>query len=163
MTSIQASESTNDAASSSGLDTNPGRRQPSKMKVTVSFGTTKVVVPCGDGEITVRELISLAVVRYKKAVGKGQGFWVSVSSLSTTHDDGGMLDPDDLICDVCDDREHLRAVFDEAGADGASSHSDASEDNTLASATDPKDDLKVSLNFSNAIANSSVMNELFLD
>ena len=23
-----------------------------------------------------------------------------------------MLDPDDLICDVCDDREHLIAVFD---------------------------------------------------
>ena len=81
------------------------------MKVTISFDQTRIVVPCGDGEITIRELSNLATLRYKKAIGKTSSFWVSVSSLKlgTT---GGMLDPDDLICDVCDDREQLIAVFD---------------------------------------------------
>ena len=34
------------------------------MKVTVSFNTVKIVVPCGDGELTVRELKQLATTRY---------------------------------------------------------------------------------------------------
>ena len=34
------------------------------MKVTVSFNTVKIVVPCGDGEKTVRELTQLATIRY---------------------------------------------------------------------------------------------------
>ena len=33
------------------------------MKVTVSFNTVKIVVPCGDGEKTVRELTQLATIR----------------------------------------------------------------------------------------------------
>lgn len=37
------------------------------MKVTVCFGNTKVIVPCGDGELTVLELINRAVNRYCKA------------------------------------------------------------------------------------------------
>ena len=41
-----------------------------KMKVTVCFGSIKIVVPCGGGDITVKELIEKAIVRYKKAVGK---------------------------------------------------------------------------------------------
>ena len=81
------------------------------MKVTISFNGTKIVVPCGDGDITVRELTNLALVRYKKAIGKPGSYWVSVSSLKSH--EGGMLDPDDLICDVCDDREQLQALFDE--------------------------------------------------
>ena len=81
------------------------------MKVTISFDQTRIVVPCGDGEITIRELTNLATMRYKKAIGKPNSFWVSVSSLKLGGS-GGMLDPDDLICDVCDDREHLIAVFD---------------------------------------------------
>ena len=81
------------------------------MKVTISFDQTRIVVPCGDGDITVRELTSFATMRYKKAIGKPSSFWVSVSSLKLGGS-GGMLDPDDLICDVCDDREHLIAVFD---------------------------------------------------
>ena len=35
-----------------------------EMKVTVSFNTVKIVVPCGDGEKTVRELTQLATIRY---------------------------------------------------------------------------------------------------
>lgn len=40
------------------------------MKVTVCFGAVRVVVPCGDGFITVRDLIRQATLRYKKATGK---------------------------------------------------------------------------------------------
>jgi len=66
------------------------------MKVTISFDGTKIVVPCGDGDITVRELINLAVTRYKKVIGKPSHFWVSVSNLKSCVE-GGMLDPDDLV------------------------------------------------------------------
>ncbi len=66
------------------------------MKVTISFDETKIVVPCGDGDITVRELTNLAVTRYKKAIGKPNNFWVSVSNLKSSFE-GGMLDPDDLV------------------------------------------------------------------
>lgn len=38
------------------------------MKVTVSFGAVRVVVPCGD--LLVRDLIVEAIRRYKKASGK---------------------------------------------------------------------------------------------
>ena len=66
------------------------------MKVTISFDETKIVVPCGDGDITVRQLTNLAVTRYKKAIGKPNNFWVSVSNLKSCYE-GGMLDPDDLV------------------------------------------------------------------
>lgn len=34
------------------------------------FGNVRVVVPCGDGDILVRDLIREATLRYKKAIGK---------------------------------------------------------------------------------------------
>lgn len=40
------------------------------MKVTVCFGTIRIVVPCGNGQLLVRDLIQEAVRRYKKASGK---------------------------------------------------------------------------------------------
>ena len=40
------------------------------MKVTVSFNTVKIVVPCGDGEKTVRELTQLATIRYLRQFSK---------------------------------------------------------------------------------------------
>lgn len=40
------------------------------MKVTVCFGSVRVVVPCGNGELLVRDLIHEATRRYKKAAGK---------------------------------------------------------------------------------------------
>lgn len=40
------------------------------MKVTVCFGRTRVVVPCGDGNIKVCHLIEQAAMRYKKAIAK---------------------------------------------------------------------------------------------
>ena len=59
------------------------------MKVTLSFNGTKIVVPCGAGDISVRELTGQAVSRYKRAIGKhvatgavsDQDYWVSVHSL----------------------------------------------------------------------------------
>lgn len=44
------------------------------MKVTVCFGRTRVVVPCGDGNITVYNLIEQAAMRYKKAIAKVSAF-----------------------------------------------------------------------------------------
>ncbi len=40
------------------------------MKVTVCFGSTRVVVPCGDGNIKIHSLIQQATMRYKKAIAK---------------------------------------------------------------------------------------------
>lgn len=40
------------------------------MKVTVCFGPVRVVVPCGNGELLVRDLIVESIRRYKKASGK---------------------------------------------------------------------------------------------
>ena len=98
------------------------------MKVTISFNATKIVVPCGDGYITVREATNLAVIRYKKAIGKPGSFWVAVSSLKSN--EGGMLDPDDLICDVCDDREQLMALFNEQPFSGHLGDGMSSSDST---------------------------------
>ena len=40
------------------------------MKVTVCFGSVRVVVPCGSGNFLVGELINRAITRYKKAICK---------------------------------------------------------------------------------------------
>lgn len=50
------------------------------MKVTVCFGRTRVVVPCGDGNIKVHTLIQQAVMRYKKAIAKVSGGYFFPSS-----------------------------------------------------------------------------------
>ncbi|XP_067127490.1 LOW QUALITY PROTEIN: partitioning defective 3 homolog [Centruroides vittatus] len=82
------------------------------MKVTVNFGSVRVIVPCGRGDILVRELTELAVTRYKKATGKPSCAWVAVRNLKSV-DDGGILDPDDRLSDVADDREQIVADFEE--------------------------------------------------
>jgi len=50
------------------------------MKVTVSFDTVRLVVPCSDGQMPVGQLIDQAVARYRKTVGK---VYVHVESMST--------------------------------------------------------------------------------
>ncbi|CAG5115048.1 unnamed protein product [Candidula unifasciata] len=100
------------------------------MKVIVCFDNVRVTVPCGDGTIPVRELINKAVHRYTRAVGKGSNHWVEVTSLKTISG-GGILDPDDQLVDVVDDKEQLIADFEEHdrpsvqhnGGDGASASS----------------------------------------
>ncbi|XP_048867127.1 partitioning defective 3 homolog isoform X3 [Brienomyrus brachyistius] len=95
------------------------------MKVTVCFGRTRVVVPCGDGNIKVHCLIQQAVMRYKKAIAKDPGYWLQVHRLE--HGDGGILDLDDVLCDVADDKDRLVAVYEEQdphhGGDGTSTSS----------------------------------------
>lgn len=116
------------------------------MKVTVTFSTVKIVVPCGDGEITVRELTQLATTRYKKATGKPRHSWVSVHSLKAK--EGGILDPDDRLVDVCDDREQLIAYYDEEGipqgGDGMSASSDESETTVESCGYNRNNDIEVS-------------------
>uniref|UniRef100_A0A8C5GHW4 Partitioning defective 3 homolog n=1 Tax=Gouania willdenowi TaxID=441366 RepID=A0A8C5GHW4_GOUWI len=94
------------------------------MKVTVCFGRTRVVVPCGDGNIKVENLIEQAAMRYKKAIGKDTGYWVQVHRLEH---EGGILDLDDMLCDVVDDKDRLVAVYEEQdphnGGDGTSASS----------------------------------------
>ena len=94
------------------------------MKVTVCFDNVRVVVPCGDGTLLVRDLMHEAILRYKKATGKSDSA-LTINSLSSLTG-GGLLDPDDRLCDVADDREQIVAHFVcsdviHAGGDGASS------------------------------------------
>ncbi|XP_030612054.1 partitioning defective 3 homolog isoform X2 [Archocentrus centrarchus] len=94
------------------------------MKVTVCFGRTRVVVPCGDGNMKVQSLIEQAAMRYKKAIAKDPSYWVQVNRLEH---DGGILDQDDMLCDVVDDKDRLVAIYEEQdphnGGDGTSSSS----------------------------------------
>ncbi|XP_026148084.1 partitioning defective 3 homolog isoform X2 [Mastacembelus armatus] len=76
------------------------------MKVTVCFGRTRVVVPCGTGDLKVHNLVEQAAMRYKKAMAKDSGYWVQVHRLE--HRDGGILDLDDMLCDVVDDKDRTR-------------------------------------------------------
>lgn len=94
------------------------------MKVTVCFDHVRVVVPCGDGTLLVRDLMHEAILRYKKATGKSDNS-LTINSLSSLTG-GGLLDPDDRLCDVADDREQIVAHFvnsdgNHVGGDGASS------------------------------------------
>ncbi|XP_056440803.1 partitioning defective 3 homolog [Gadus chalcogrammus] len=93
------------------------------MKVTVCFGRTRVVVPCGNGTIKVHSLIEQAAMRYKKVIAKDHNYWVQVHRLE--HGDGGILDLDDVLCDVADDKDRLVAIYEEQdphnGGDGISS------------------------------------------
>uniref|UniRef100_A0A3Q3EI71 Par-3 family cell polarity regulator n=1 Tax=Labrus bergylta TaxID=56723 RepID=A0A3Q3EI71_9LABR len=94
------------------------------MKVTVCFGRTRVVVPCGDGNLRVQDLIEQAAMRYRKAIAKDISYWVQVHRLEH---DGGILDLDDMLCDVVDDKDRLVAVYEEQdphnGGDGTSASS----------------------------------------
>ncbi|XP_043081572.1 LOW QUALITY PROTEIN: partitioning defective 3 homolog [Puntigrus tetrazona] len=106
------------------------------MKVTVCFGRTRVVVPCGDGNIKIHSLIQQATMRYKKAIAKDPGYWIQVNRLE--HGDGGILDLDDVLCDVADDKDRLVAVYEEQdphhGGDGTSASSTGTQSPELFSA-----------------------------
>ncbi|XP_077591598.1 partitioning defective 3 homolog isoform X1 [Stigmatopora nigra] len=95
------------------------------MKVTVCFGRIPVVVPCGDGNIKVTSLVEQAAMRYKRAIAKDPTYWVQVHRLE--HGDGGILDLDDVLSDVADDKDRLVAVYEEQdphnGGDGTSASS----------------------------------------
>ncbi|CAH8474166.1 unnamed protein product [Heterobilharzia americana] len=81
------------------------------MKLTVCFGDTKVVVPCGSGNLTVRDLTLSGLKRVRHTLPKlGPQDRIVVHSINVARD-GGMLDWDDLVCDVLDDREMVTAHF----------------------------------------------------
>ncbi|CAH8654191.1 unnamed protein product [Dicrocoelium dendriticum] len=116
------------------------------MKVTVCFGTIKVVVPCGQGNMLIRDLANMAVMRYQKSVAQNRahegvdpltsrivtpilpqsaeprgskgpsrlqlidGSMCVVNALTLARD-GGILDWDDRVIDVLDDREMLVAHY----------------------------------------------------
>ncbi|XP_053925839.1 partitioning defective 3 homolog B isoform X2 [Cuculus canorus] len=81
------------------------------MKVTVCFGRTGIVVPCRDGRLRVRDLTQQALQRYRRAHRKDPASWVNIHHLEYT--DGGILDPDDVLADVVEDKDKLIAVYDE--------------------------------------------------
>ncbi|XP_046870273.1 partitioning defective 3 homolog B-like [Hypomesus transpacificus] len=72
------------------------------MKVTVTFGGIAVVVPCKDGW-TVRDLILQATLRYRKVLDQEGEFAVRTYQLK--YSDGGILDQDDLLSDLVEDRD----------------------------------------------------------
>ena len=43
------------------------------MRIQVVFNSTPILVPCGDGKLTVGELIQKAIVRFKKLGNKVSG------------------------------------------------------------------------------------------
>ncbi|XP_030641799.1 partitioning defective 3 homolog B [Chanos chanos] len=83
------------------------------MKVTVTFGRTGVVVPCKDGW-TVRDLIQQATQRYRKLLEQEGDFLVRTHHVE--YCDGGILDPDDVLTDLVEDKDKLIAVYEEQEA-----------------------------------------------
>ncbi|XP_059184214.1 par-3 family cell polarity regulator beta a [Centropristis striata] len=86
------------------------------MKVTVTFGDTAVVVPCKAGW-TVRDLTDQATRRYRRILDQYEESEVRTNHLEYL--EGGILDMDDLLSDLVEDRDKLVAVFDthRAGSD----------------------------------------------
>lgn len=80
------------------------------MKVTVNFGRTGVVVPCKD-DWMVRDLIDQATQRYRKIVEQDGEFLVRTHHVE--YMDGGILDPDDMLTDLVEDKDKLIAVYEE--------------------------------------------------
>ncbi|XP_034073227.1 par-3 family cell polarity regulator beta a [Gymnodraco acuticeps] len=78
------------------------------MKVTVTFGDTSVVVPCKAGW-NVRDLTEQATRRYCRVVEQHGESEVRTHHLE--YMEGGILDMDDLLNDLVEDRDKLLAVF----------------------------------------------------
>uniref|UniRef100_A0A672GZQ9 PDZ domain-containing protein n=1 Tax=Salarias fasciatus TaxID=181472 RepID=A0A672GZQ9_SALFA len=95
------------------------------MKVTVTFGQTGVVVPCKEGW-TVRDLIQQATQRYRKLLEQEGDFLVRTHHVE--YCDGGILDPDDILSDLVEDKDKLMAVYEEQEAQqrGVANNSQAS-------------------------------------
>uniref|UniRef100_A0A8C2FYB4 Par-3 family cell polarity regulator beta b n=1 Tax=Cyprinus carpio TaxID=7962 RepID=A0A8C2FYB4_CYPCA len=83
------------------------------MKVTVTFGRTGVVVPCKEGWL-VRDLIQQATQRYRKLLEQEGDFLVRTHHVE--YCDGGILDPDDVLTDLVEDKDKLIAVYEEQEA-----------------------------------------------
>uniref|UniRef100_A0A8C2PUV8 Par-3 family cell polarity regulator alpha, b n=1 Tax=Cyprinus carpio TaxID=7962 RepID=A0A8C2PUV8_CYPCA len=90
------------------------------MKVTVCFGRTRVVVPCGDGNIKVHALVQQAAMRYRRAIAKVRSHFLHLCESPAV--DGGIVSLYGRVC-----KFSLVAVFDEqephVGGDGTSASS----------------------------------------
>ncbi|KAF9800589.1 hypothetical protein SFRURICE_015435 [Spodoptera frugiperda] len=53
--------------------------------VTVCFGSVRVLVPCGAGDLLVRDLVREATHRYKKATGQGENHPMTSPALAKNH------------------------------------------------------------------------------
>ncbi|UJR31222.1 hypothetical protein I4U23_018726 [Adineta vaga] len=81
------------------------------MKVIVNFGEKKVVVPCGPtGDLYIRELIQTATAKYSKLSAYNNVVNLNSEQIQLRLNNGAVVDPDDRVCDVVDDREELFAV-----------------------------------------------------
>ncbi|CAF3690986.1 unnamed protein product [Adineta steineri] len=82
------------------------------MKVIVNFGEKKVVVPCGpNGDLSIRELIHLAKTKYSKLSAYNNILNLNSDQIQLRLNNGAVVDPDDRVCDVVDDREELFAII----------------------------------------------------
>ncbi|CAF2811000.1 unnamed protein product [Rotaria sp. Silwood2] len=82
------------------------------MKVIVNFGETKVVVPCGiNGDLSIRELIHSATTKYCKLSSYNNVASLNSDQVQLRLNNGAVVDPDDRVCDVVDDREELFAII----------------------------------------------------
>ncbi|CAL1598197.1 unnamed protein product [Knipowitschia caucasica] len=79
------------------------------MKVTVTFGDTAVVVPCKAGW-TVKDLVDQATRRYRRILDQQQEDSV-VQTHRLEYSDGGILDMDDPLADLVEDREKVRKQY----------------------------------------------------
>ncbi|KAG5441633.1 hypothetical protein CSKR_202262 [Clonorchis sinensis] len=137
------------------------------MKVTVSFGNVKIVVPCGQGNISIKELSEMAVLRYQKSLHQARSLENPATGLRRTRDDkpdsgdsidpgvlstanelgvcqvdsltlardGGLLDWDDKVIDVLDDREMLVAHYHLKDSSSSTSLSDHSSTRSFTTQT----------------------------
>lgn len=51
------------------------------MRIQVLFDETSVLVPCGDGKLTVKELVDKAIVRFKKVLNKVSERWGRLAAM----------------------------------------------------------------------------------
>ena len=71
-------------SSSSSLSPSPGHLRRRMMKVCINFGDIRCVVPVGDGSLAVKEVIDLAVERFRKATSKVSTALLGISQHSKT-------------------------------------------------------------------------------
>ncbi|XP_046839721.1 zinc finger protein with KRAB and SCAN domains 3-like [Xenia sp. Carnegie-2017] len=83
------------------------------MKVIVCIGETRILVPCDDNEdITVKELCEKAALKYKRMTNKNPDDDIKIAHLKT-QPEGAMVDPDDKVSNVAEDKEIFTAVLEE--------------------------------------------------
>ncbi|ESO01128.1 hypothetical protein HELRODRAFT_175158 [Helobdella robusta] len=89
----------------------PQQSEVKVLKVMVRFDDVSVLVPCTDSSMTIKQLMLAAANRFKKAIGKPHEYGVNVINLKSL--EGGILDEDDEVSQVIENKEKIIAVFEE--------------------------------------------------